>query len=71
MAVTLVCDACSRDLSKTGMMPAFRLHVHAEEVPQPGGTYFVIVSPPFDGELCFCSVKCIASYFQGKLNDKE
>lgn len=62
-AVTITCDGCGKDITETGAMPAFRLHLSAEHVPSTTKVgYLVLVYPPIREDHYFCDLYCLRKW---------
>ena len=61
--INITCDFCGKDISETGKMPEFRLHLLAESIPsQSMSTYAVLVRPPIDSDKYFCGLNCLTGW---------
>ena len=63
--VKITCDNCGKDITTTGAMPTYRLHLSAEPLPHTGNAVFaVMVYPPIENDKYFCDVKCLKEFFK-------
>lgn len=58
--VTIICDACGSDLTRTGNSVDYRLVVTSEGIPSGGGAVTDWgASPPVKRAYHFCGLKCL------------
>ena len=56
---TIFCDECSRDLTYTASMPAFRLVLSCERMPHADSVIkAALVMPPLATDKYFCNNTC-------------
>ena len=65
------CDCCGKDVTYTGKMPAFRIHLESQALPHLDSmVYAVLVHPEIKGDLYFCSVACLEGWLTKRAADK-
>lgn len=66
--VQVNCDHCQNDLAYGGPTPAYRLLLHAEEIPiQTTMTNLVMVYPPVEHDMHFCGLRCLHRWLAKKM----
>jgi len=64
---TVICDACSKDLTCTGSFPDFRLKLGSERMPHEVGIIFAPnVINPMEVECHFCGFACLRKWLKTK-----
>ena len=59
----ITCDNCESDLTDSGSMPRYRLHLSAERMRNKSNVECaVIVYPPIERDLYFCGMKCLREH---------
>jgi hypothetical protein len=63
----ITCDGCGKDITTTTQMPAFRLHLSAECLPNTSRMiYAVLVYPPIESDCYFCDIECLQHWLNHK-----
>lgn len=61
--VKISCDSCGKDITSTGGIPGFRLHLASEILPmREGPVAAVLVYPDIDNDMYFCDLRCLADW---------
>ncbi len=65
--VTIKCDYCNTDITSTYRMPAYRLKLSVERLPNISDLeYSLRVLPPIDRDYYFCEEACLINWANNK-----
>jgi len=65
---TIKCDGCGRDITTTGNIVDYRLHLSVVQMPVRGTMATLLhIIPPLDGDKDFCGLSCLAHWAQGAI----
>lgn len=63
--VQILCDHCGDNLTSTGRMPIYRLHLSSEALPHLSGSiYAVMVYPDIEEDKYFCNLSHLMGWLQ-------
>ena len=71
--MTIVCDQCQHDLTKTDNCEGYRVLLCSEEIPSKGGcvTAMAACYPCFETAKHFCDSRCLKKWIDDNLIDDK
>jgi hypothetical protein len=68
--VKVICDGCGKDITSTGGIPDFRLHLESQKLPHSSNIIAaVLVYPDIEEDCYFCNLQCLERWLTKRAPD--